>query len=65
MASMVSSALPVEPAVLEALKNIAKDPMARIAERVPGFGGAFRDPDQNIVYIYLQDASAASGSEAK
>ena len=33
VASMVSSAVPAEPAVLEALKNIAKDPMARIAER--------------------------------
>ena len=53
----------VEPAVLEALKNIAKDPMARIAERIPGFGGAFRDPDQNIVYIYLQDASMQEEAE--
>ena len=53
----------VEPAVLEALKNIAKDPMARIAERVPGFGGAFRDPDQNIVFIYLQDASMQEEAE--
>ncbi len=63
VASMVASVLPVEPAVLEALKNIAKDPMARIAERVPGFGGAFRDPDQNIVYIYLQDASMQEEAE--
>ena len=53
----------VEPAVLEALKNIAKDPMARIAERVPGFGGAFRDSSQNIVYIYLQDASMQEDAE--
>ena len=63
VASMVSSALPVEPAVLEALKNIAKDPMARIAERVSGFGGAFRDSSQNIVYIYLQDASVQEEAE--
>ena len=63
VASMVASVLPVEPAVLEAMKNIAKDPMARIAERVPGFGGAFRDPDQNIVYIYLQDASMQEEAE--
>ena len=63
VASMVSSALPAEPAVLEALKNISKDPMARIAERVPGFGGAFRDSDQNIVYIYLQDASMKAEAE--
>ena len=63
VASMVSSALPAEPAVLEALKNIAKDPMARIAERAPGFGGAFRDSDQNIVYIYLQDASMKAEAE--
>ena len=63
VASMVSSALPSEPAVLEALKNIAKDPMARIAERAPGFGGAFRDSDQNIVYIYLQDASMKAEAE--
>ena len=63
VASMVSSALPAEPAVLEALKNIAKDPMARIAERAPGFGGAFRDSDQNIVYLYLQDASMKAEAE--
>ncbi len=63
VASMVSSALPAEPAVLEALNNIAKDPMARIAERAPGFGGAFRDSDQNIVYIYLQDASMKAEAE--
>ena len=63
VASMVSSALPAEPAVLEVLKNIAKDPMARIAERAPGFGGAFRDSDQNIVYIYLQDASMKAEAE--
>ena len=53
----------VEPAVREALRNIAKDPMARIAERVPGFGGAFRDTDRNIVYIYLQDASMKAEAE--
>ena len=53
----------VEPAVREALRNIAKDPMARIAERVPGFGGAFRDTDRNIVYIYLQDASMQEEAE--
>ena len=29
--------------------------MARIAERVPGFGGVYLDTNQNVVYIYLQD----------
>ena len=53
----------VEPAAREALKNIIKDPMARIAERVPGFGGALRDSDQNVVYIYLQDASMQAEAE--
>ena len=53
----------VEPTAREALRNILKDPMARIAERVPGFGGAYRDPDQNIVYIYLQDASMQEEAE--
>ena len=53
----------VEPTAREALRNILKDPMARIAERVPGFGGAFRDPDQNIVYIYLEDASLKEEAE--
>ena len=54
---------PIGPAVREALNNIAKDPMARIAERVPGFGGAFRDSSHNIVYIYLQDASMQEEAE--
>ena len=31
--------------------------MARIADRVPGFGGVFRDLRTNTVYIYLQDGS--------
>ena len=53
----------VEPAAREALRNIPKDPLARIAERVPGFGGAFRDSSQNIVYIYLQDASMQEDAE--
>ena len=53
----------VEPVVLETLRNIAQDPMARIAERVPGFGGAFRDSDQKVVYIYLQDASLKEEAE--
>ena len=48
---------PVEPAARKALENVIRDPMARIADRVPGFGGVFRDPSTNIVYIYLQDAS--------
>ena len=34
-----------------------------IVERVPGFGGAFRDSDQNIVYIYVQDASMQEEAE--
>ena len=63
VASMVSGVLPVEPAAREALRNMAKDPMARIAERVPGFGGAFRDSDQRVVYIYLQDASLKEEAE--
>ena len=63
VASTVSSVLPVESAVREALRSIVKDPMARIAERVPGFGGAFRDSDQKIVYIYLQDASMQEEAE--
>ena len=54
---------PVEPAAREALQNILKDPMARIAERVPGFGGVFVDQRQNIVYIYLQDASIQEDAE--
>ncbi len=53
----------VEPAAREALRNMAKDPMARIAEQVPGFGGAFRDSDQKVVYIYLQDASLKEEAE--
>ena len=53
----------VEPAAREALGNMAKDPMARIAEQVPGFGGAFRDSDQKIVYIYLLDASLKEEAE--
>ena len=53
----------VEPAAREARENSLTDPMARIAERVPGFGGAFRDSDQNIVYIYLQDASMQERAE--
>ena len=60
---MVSGVLPVEPVVREALRNMAKDPMARIAGRVPGFGGAFRDSDQKVVYIYLQDASMQEEAE--
>ena len=31
--------------------------MARIPDRVPGFGGVFRDPPTNTVYIYLRDGS--------
>ena len=54
---------PVEPAAREALQNILKDPMARIAEQVPGFGGVFLDQRQNIVYIYLQDASMQEEAE--
>ena len=48
---------PVDPAARKALENVIRDPMARIADRVPGFGGVFRDPRTNTVYIYLQDAS--------
>ena len=62
--SPTAASTPVEPAAREALKNIIKDPMARIVERVPGFGGAFRDPSQNVVYIYLQDASMQEEAES-
>ena len=55
---------PGEPAAQEALEDIVKDPMARIAERVPGFGGAFRDSREGIVYIYLQDASMQEEAES-
>ena len=48
---------PVDPAARRAIEDVIRDPMARIADRVPGFGGAFRDPGTNIVYINLQDAS--------
>ena len=54
---------PVEPAARKALENVIRDPMARIADRVPGFGGVFRDPSTNIVYIYLQDASMLEEAE--
>ena len=37
--------------------------MAQIAEQVPGFGGVFLDQRQNIVYIYLQDASMQKDAE--
>ena len=37
--------------------------MARIADRVPGFGGVFRDPLTNNAYIYLQDASKLEDAE--
>ena len=48
---------PVELAAREAIR----DPMSHIGERVPGFGGVFLDPDQNIVYIYLRDPSVQGG----
>ena len=48
---------PVDLAARRAIEDVIRDPMARIADRVPGFGGAFRDSGRNIVYIYLQDAS--------
>lgn len=48
---------PVEPSAREALANTIRDPMARISDRVPGFGAIFRDLRTNTVYIYLQDAS--------
>ena len=48
---------PVDLAARRAIEDVIRDPMARIADRVPGFGGVFRDSITNIVYIYLQDAS--------
>ena len=38
--------------------------MVRIAERVPGFGGAYLDSGENTVYIYLQDASMQEVAES-
>ena len=61
--SPTAIATPVDPAARRALENVIRDPMARIADRVPGFGGAFRDPGRNIVYIYLQDASMLEEAE--
>ena len=55
---------PVEPAARQVLEDTLKDPMARIAERVPGFGGVFLDPSQDIVYIYLQDPSMQERAES-
>ena len=55
---------PVEPAAQQALEDTLKDPMAQIAERVPGFGGVFLDPRQDIVYIYLQDPSMEERAES-
>ena len=48
---------PVDLAARRAIADVIRDPMARIADRVPEFGGVFRDSITNIVYIYLQDAS--------
>ena len=48
---------PVNLAARRAIEDVIRDPMARIADRVPGFGGVFRDSITNIVYIYLEDAS--------
>ena len=49
-ASPAVSPTPVEPAAREALENALKDPMVRIAERVPGFVGVFLDSTKNVVY---------------
>ncbi len=56
-ATPTSAPTPEEPAVGEALEDLVRDPMVRIAERVPGFGGVYLDSGENTVYIYLQDAS--------
>ena len=50
---------PLEPAAHEP----PKDPMSRIGDRVPGFGGVCLDSDQNIVHIYPQDASVQKDAE--
>ncbi len=50
---------PVEPAA----RGAHQDPMVRIAERVPGFGGVFLDRDQGVVYVYLQDAAMQERAE--
>ena len=54
---------PVDLAARRAIEDVIRDPMARIADRVPGFGGVFRDSITNIVYIYLQDASMLEEAE--
>lgn len=59
-----SAPTPEEPAVREALEDLVMDPMVRIAERVPGFGGVYLDPDTNTVYIYLQDPSMQELAES-
>ena len=55
---------PVEPAARKAVEDVQKDPRVRIAERVPGFGGVFLDPDQGVVYIYLRDAAMQEKAES-
>ena len=55
---------PLEPVAREALANALRDPMARIAERVPGFGGVFLDTSEDIVYIYLQNTSVQEDAES-
>ena len=54
---------PVDLAARRSIEDVIRDPMARIADRAPGFGGAFRDSGRNIVYIYLQDASMLEEAE--
>ncbi len=54
---------PVEPAARKTPESIVGKPMVHIAERVPGFRGAFLDASLNTVYIYLQDASMQVDAE--
>ena len=61
--SPTAAPTPLEPVAQKALANALRDPMARIAERVPGFGGVFLDTSEDIVYIYLQDASLKEEAE--
>ena len=58
-----SAPTPVGPTARKAIENVIRDPSARIADRVPGFGGVLRDPLTNTVYIYLQDASKSEDAE--
>ena len=54
---------PVDPAARKAIADVIRDPMARIADRVPGFGGVFRDSITNIVYHLPPGCVEVGGGE--